>query len=50
MVAVDEAPNGNMNLRFKSAGVVRANRHGSYRIPYSVEIAGDYCWAEDYEI
>jgi PD-(D/E)XK endonuclease len=50
MLAVDEVPNGNMNLRFKSAGVIRANRHGSYRIPYSEEMAGGYYWAEDYEI
>src|SRR5579859_3507376 len=35
MLAVDEVPNGNMNLRFKNAGVIRANEHGSYRIPYS---------------
>ncbi len=49
-VAVDEAPVGNMNLRFKTMGVMRSGRHHNYNMPYSQEIADKYTWAEDYEM
>ncbi len=50
IVPVDEAPDGNMNLRFKAAGIMRAGRHHNYHVPYSQGIADKYTWAEDYEI
>jgi hypothetical protein len=50
MVAVDDAPDGDMNLRLKAAGIMRGGRHHNYNVPYSQEIADKYTWAEDYEI
>ncbi len=52
IVAVDEATEGNMNLRFKSAGVLRSNGRQSWRVSYEEAITSGvrYNWAEDYEI
>lgn len=52
MIAVDEATNYNMSLRFKSAGVVRSNGKQSWHVPYeeAVNSGVKYWWAEDYEI
>ena len=52
MVAVDEAKDGNMTLRFKSAGVIRSNGRQSWHVPYeeAVNSSVNYWWAEDYEI
>ena len=52
MVAVDEATEGSMNLRFKNAGVMRSNGRQSWRVSYEEAVAGGvkYNWAEDYEI
>jgi len=52
MVAVDEATEHNMSLRFKSAGVIRSNGRQSWRVSYeeAVNSGVNYWWAEDYEI
>ena len=52
MISVDQAVDGNMNLRFKSAGVIRSNGRKSWRITYeeAVNSSVNYWWAEDYEI
>jgi PD-(D/E)XK endonuclease len=51
MVGVNDAPNGDMNLRFKSAGIMRGGRHHMYNVPYeNIENKAAYTWAEDYEI
>lgn len=52
MIAVDQATEGNMNLRFKSAGVRRSNGRQSWSVPYEEALASGikYNWAEDYEI
>lgn len=52
MIAVDEAPEGNMNLRFKNAGVIRSNSRQSWRVSYEEAIMSGvkYNWAENYEI
>ncbi len=52
MISVDQAVDGNMNLRFKSAGVIRSNGRKSWRITYeeAVNSGVNYWWAEDYEI
>src|SRR6266481_4664540 len=52
MVAVDQAVDGNMNLRFKSAGVIRSNGGQNWRVSYEEAVASGvkYNWAEDYEI
>src|SRR5579863_9636723 len=34
MISVDEAVDGNMNLRFKSAGVIRSNGKQSWHVSY----------------
>jgi PD-(D/E)XK nuclease superfamily protein len=51
-IAVDKAVDGNMNLRFKSAGVIRSNGKRSSRIPYEEAVNSriNYWWAEDYEM
>jgi hypothetical protein len=51
-VAVDEATEGSMNLRFKSAGVIRSNGRQSWYIPYAEAITSEvkYNWAEDHEM
>jgi len=52
MISVDQAVDGNMNLRFKSAGVIRSNGRQSWRVSYeeAVNSGVNYWWAEDYEI
>ena len=52
MVPVNEAPRGEMTLRFKSAGVIRSNGKQNWHVPYEEAIASGvkYNWAEDYEI
>jgi hypothetical protein len=52
MVAVDEATEGSMNLRLKSAGVIRSNGRQSWRVSYEEAMTSGvrYNWAEDYEI
>ncbi len=52
MIAVDEATNYNMNLRFKSAGIMWSNGKQSRHIPYEEAVNSEikYWWAEDYEI
>ena len=52
MVAVDEATEHNMSMRFKSAGVIRSNGRQSWRVSYeeAVNSGVNYWWAEDYEI
>ena len=53
MVSVNEAPkSGGMNLRFKSAGVIRSNGRQNWRVSYEEAVASGvkYNWAEDYEI
>jgi hypothetical protein len=52
MVAVDEAPDSNMTLRFKAEGVVRSNGKQSWHVPYEEAVTSGvkYWWAEDYEI
>ena len=52
MIAVNEAPDGSMNLRFKSMGVIRSNGRQSWRVSYEEAVASGvkYNWAEDYEI
>ncbi len=52
MIAVDEATEGSLNLRFKSAGVIRSNGRQSWRASYEEAIASGvkYNWAEDYEM
>jgi len=52
MISVDEAVDGNMNLRFKSAGVIRSNGKQSWHVSYeeAVNSGVNYWWAEDYEI
>ncbi len=52
MVAVDDAPQNNMTLRFKSAGVIRSNGRQSWRVSYEEAVASGvhYSWAEDYEV
>jgi hypothetical protein len=52
MVNVDEAVDGNMNLRFKSAGVMRSNGRQSWHVSYeeAVNSGVKYWWAEDYEL
>ena len=52
MIAVDEATNYNMNLRFKSAGIMWSNGKQSRHIPYEEAVNSEikYSWAEDYEI
>ena len=52
MVAVDEATEGSMNLRFKSAGVIRSNGRQNWRVSYEEAITSEekYNWAEDYEV
>ena|SRR5579863_1350853 len=50
-VAVDEAPIGAVNLRFKGAGIMRGGRHHMYNVPYeAIENKDAYTWAEDCEI
>jgi PD-(D/E)XK endonuclease len=52
MVAVNEAPNHSMILRFKNAGVVRSNGKQNWRVSYEKALASNvkYWWAEDFEI
>ncbi len=52
MISVNQAADGDMNLRFKSAGVVRSNGKQSRRISYEEALGSTvkYWWAEDYEI
>ncbi len=52
MIAVDDATNYNMNLRFKSAGIMWSNGKQSRHIPYEEAVNSEikYSWAEDYEI
>jgi hypothetical protein len=52
MINVDQAVDGNMNLRFKSAGVIRSNGRQSWHVSYeeAVNSGVKYWWAEDYEI
>jgi hypothetical protein len=52
MISVDQAVDGDMNLRFKSAGVIRSNGRQSWRVSYeeAVKSGVNYWWAEDYEI
>ena len=52
MISVDQAVDGNMNLRFKSAGVIRSNGRQNWRVSYEEAVASGvkYNWAEDYEI
>ena len=52
MVNVDQATEGNMNLRFKSAGVIRSNGRQSWRIPYEEAMSSGvkYWWAVDYKV
>lgn len=52
MVSVDQATEGNMNLRFKSSGVIRSNGRQNWRVPYeeAVNSGVKYWWAEDYEV
>ena len=51
MIPVNEGAEGNMSLRFKSAGVLRGNRQGTYHLTYeeAMESKYKYWWAEDYE-
>ena len=51
-IAVDEAPDSNMTLRFKELGIRRSNGKQSWSVPYEEAIAGGVCywWAEDYEL
>ena len=50
MISVDQAVDGNMNLRFKSAGVIHSNGRQSWRVSYeeAVNSGVNYWWAEDY--
>jgi hypothetical protein len=52
MISVDQAVDGNMNLRFKNAGVIRSNGRQNWRVSYEEAVASGvkYNWAEDYEI
>jgi hypothetical protein len=52
MISIDQAVEGNMNLRFKSAGVVRSNGRQSWCVSYDEAVSSGvkYWWAEDYEI
>lgn len=52
MIAVNDALDGNMTLRFKKAGVVRSNGKRSWHVPYeeAVNSGVKYWWAEDYEL
>lgn len=52
MIDVDQAVDGCMNLRFKSAGVIRSNGKQSWRVSYEEAVSSEvnYWWAEDYEI
>jgi hypothetical protein len=52
MITADQATEGSMNLRFKSAGVIRSNGRQSWRVSYeeAVKSGVHYWWAEDYEI
>ena len=56
MIAVDDAPTGSMNLRFKNAGIIVGGRYASNRHITHEEASGfsktmhKFWWAEDYEI
>ena len=52
MISVDQAVDGNMNLRFKSAGVIRSNGRQNWRVSYEEAVASGvkYNWADNYEI
>lgn len=52
VVAVDEAREHDMSLRFKNSGVIRSNGRKSWHVPYeeAVNSKVKYWWAEDYEI
>ena len=52
MISVDEAVDGNMTLRFKSAGVIRSNGRRSSHVSYeeAVNSGVNYWRTEDYEI
>lgn len=52
MLPVEGSIDGNMTLRFKSAGVIRSNGRKSWHVPYeeAVNSGVNYWWAEDYEL
>lgn len=52
MINVNQAVDGDMNLRFKNAGIIRSNGKQSCRVSYeeAVNSKVKYWWAEDYEI
>ena len=52
MINVDQTVEGNMTLRFKSAGVIRSNGRQSWRVSYEEAVNSNvkYWWAEDYEM
>ncbi|MGH2508525.1 MAG: group I intron-associated PD-(D/E)XK endonuclease [Ktedonobacteraceae bacterium] len=52
IIAVEDATNYDMSLRFKKAGVVRSNGKQSWYVSYeeAVNSGVHYWWAEDYEL